>query len=80
MSNDKKFESKDELETWLKGRGVDEDDVGAVAEKLFAGKYNKPSKLLGITIQELEKYAGIEGPLARGLSNNLEKNRQANGK
>ena len=70
-TNDKKFESKDELEAWLKDRGLDEDDVGAAAEKLFANKYNNEARLWGITIQELAKYAGIVGPVARELSNKL---------
>jgi hypothetical protein len=68
---DKKFDNKDELENWLKRRGVDEEDVGDAADKLFKGKYNHTSKLLGITTQELNEYAGIYGPLARGLCNKL---------
>ena len=51
MSNDKKFESKDELEAWLKQQEVEEDDVGAVTEKLFANKFHKESRLRNITIQ-----------------------------
>ena len=70
-TNDKKFESKDELEAWLKQQEVEEDDVGAVAEKLFANKFHKESRLRNITTQELAKYAGIEGPVARELSNKL---------
>eukprot|EP00523_Entomoneis_sp_CCMP467_P012664 CAMPEP_0168788318 /NCGR_PEP_ID=MMETSP0725-20121227/12269_1 /TAXON_ID=265536 /ORGANISM="Amphiprora sp., Strain CCMP467" /LENGTH=171 /DNA_ID=CAMNT_0008838581 /DNA_START=277 /DNA_END=790 /DNA_ORIENTATION=+ len=49
---DKKFENKEELKDWLKTRGVDEDDVAEAAEKLFARGFNKPSKLLGITVEE----------------------------
>lgn len=64
----------------MKQRGVDGNDAGAAAEKLFAGTYNKPSRLWGITMQELEKYAGVEGPGARELSNKLGKDQQANGK
>ena len=75
-TNDKKFESKDELEAWLKQQEVEEDDVGAVAEKLFANKFHKESRLRNITIQELAKYAGIEGPVARELSNKLSNDQQ----
>jgi len=49
---DKKFDNKEELKDWLKTRGVDEDDVAEAAEKLFARGFNKPSKLLGITVEE----------------------------
>jgi hypothetical protein len=78
MSNDKKFESKDDLEAWLKLRGIDEDDVGEAAKKLSAKKFNKPSRLLGITVEMLLK-AGFEDHLALELSNKL-KDSQPNGK
>jgi hypothetical protein len=79
MSEDNKFESKDALEEWLKSRGVDEDDVGDAAEKLFAKGFNKPSRLLGITVDELERDANIRNPIARELSNKL-KDQQPIGK
>ena len=63
MNEDVKFESKDDLKDWLKSRRVDEDDVDAAA-KLFTNGFNKPSKLLGISIQELKDHAGIVGPVA----------------
>ena len=72
MSEDEKFASKDDLQEWLKGRGVDEDDVAEAADKLFANRFNKPSRLLGITVDELKNDAGIQNPLARELSNQLE--------
>lgn len=68
--------SKAELETWLKGRGVDENDAVAAADKLLAGPhiYDRPSALLDISVGELMSHAGIEDPvLARVLSNNLVK-------
>jgi NAD-dependent DNA ligase len=71
MTEKEKFESKDELEAWLERRGIDKNDVGEAAEKLFAKRFNKPSRLLGITIQELKDHSGIEGPVARELSNKL---------
>jgi NAD-dependent DNA ligase len=69
--SEENFQDAATLEAWLKGRGVDDDDVGDAAFKLFASKFNKPSRLLGITIQELKEYAEIEGPVARELSNKL---------
>jgi hypothetical protein len=78
--SEEKFEKAEALEAWLKSRGVDEDDVAEAAKKLFEKGFNKPSRLLGITIQELKEYAGIEGPVARELSNRLEKKQRPNGK
>ena len=72
MSADEKFKSKDELEDWLKRRGVD-DNVADAADALFAKGFNRPSALLGITVEELKSDAGIQNPLARILSNKLEK-------
>ena len=62
MSEDIKFESKAELQEWLKGRGLDEDDAVEVSQKLFSNGYNKPSRLMGITVEELRDFAGIVGP------------------
>ena len=73
MSEDRRFANKVELEDWLKSRGVDEEDVADAADALFAMGYKRPSTMLGITVQELETYAGITGPVARHLSNKLEK-------
>ena len=70
MSEDKKF-SKDELKDWLKSRGVDDDDAVEAADKLFEKKFNKPSRLLGITIEMLAR-AGIGDALALELNNKLD--------
>ena len=69
MNEDNKF-SKDELEDWLKSRGVDDDDAVEAANKLFKKKFNKPSRLLGVTIEILQG-AGIEDALAMELRNKL---------
>ena len=80
MSDDKKFESKGELEAWLKSRGVDEEDVAEAAEKLFAKGFNKPSRLFGISVGMLTR-AGLSDPLALELSNKLKAQQpQQNGK
>mmetsp|Transcript_26801 Transcript_26801/g.62844 ORF Transcript_26801/g.62844 Transcript_26801/m.62844 type:complete len:322 (-) Transcript_26801:269-1234(-) len=70
MEEDKKFKSKDELEDWLKSRGVDEDDVADAAEKLLANRFNRPSKLLGISVEMLLRQ-GLSDATAMGLSNKL---------
>ena len=75
MSNDKKFESKDELEAWLKDRGVGKDDVGEAAEKLISKGFNKPSRILGITVEMLQR-AEFGDPLALDLSNKLSNDQQ----
>lgn len=81
MIDDKKFESKGELEAWLKLLGVDEDDAGEAAEKLFERQFNKASRLFGITVEELGKDVNILNPLARELSNKLKAQQpQQNGK
>ena len=59
MSADEKFKSKDELEDWLKRRGFD-DNVADAADALFAKGFNRPSALLGITVEELKSDAGIQ--------------------
>lgn len=72
MSEDKKFANRVELESWLKEeRGLDCDHAGEASEKLFSNGYNKPSRLMGITVEELKEFAGMVGPLARELSNKL---------
>lgn len=72
MSEDKKFANKVELENWLKERGVDEDDVADAAEPLLQRGFNKPSRLIGIKIDMLQK-AGLSDPLALELSNKLQR-------
>ena len=79
MSEDKKFESKDELADWFKERGVEEGDLGDVAEKLLMRGFHKPSRLLGITVDELKNDAKKPNPLARELSNKLKLLQQPNG-
>jgi hypothetical protein len=76
MSEDNKFESKDELEEWLKSRGVDEDDVGDAAEKLFAKHYTRPSMLLDISSDDL-KGEGLNPRVANHLRNKLKEQQQA---
>lgn len=66
-----KFKTVEELKEWLRNREVDEDDVETAATKLFTNDFNKPSRLLGITVEELKNDAGIQNPLARELSNNF---------
>jgi hypothetical protein len=75
MSKDNKFESKDELGEWLKSRGVDEEDAAEAAEKLFLNKFNKPSRLLGISVEMLQRIA-LSDPLALELSNKLKQQQQ----
>ena len=70
-ADDNRFSNKDELEYWLKRRGVDDEDAGDAAGKLLARGFNKPSRLLGITVEELKNDVGIQNPLARELMNKL---------
>ena len=76
MDGNVKFKTIEELREWLEGRGVDEDDVDAAATALFTKGFNKRTKLLGISIQELKDFAGIVGPIARELSNLLQQQQQ----
>lgn len=69
MSEVENFDSKDELEDWLKRRGVDDDDVVEAANKLFEKEFNRPSRILGITVEELKIDVGIKNTLARELNN-----------
>jgi hypothetical protein len=78
--SEEKFLDAAALEAWLKGKGVDDDDAGEAAKKLLANGFNKPSRLIGITVGELQSDAKIVNPLARELSNKLEKQQQQNGK
>ena len=75
MEKDIKFKSKDELEDWLKSRGVDDDDAVEAADKLFEKKFNKTSRLLGVTVEILQG-AGIEDALAVELMNKLKTQQQ----
>ena len=74
-TNDKKFESKDELEAWLKDRGVGEDGVGAAAETLFAQGVKRSSQLLNIGSGLLERL-GLPLLLSVDLSNKLSNDQQ----
>ena len=75
MSNDKKFESKDKLEAWLKDRGVGKDGVGAAAETLFAQGVKRSSQLLNIGSGQLERL-GLPLLLSVELSNKLSNDQQ----
>lgn len=55
MTEEKRFEVKEELEEWLKSRGVDEDDASEAAQTLFAKGANKSTKLIGISSDQLER-------------------------
>eukprot|EP00978_Attheya_sp_CCMP212_P045753 scaffold359549_cov47-Attheya_sp.AAC.1 len=70
MSEEKKFENAVALEAWLKSRGIDKDDVAEAAKILFGKKFNKPSRLLDISVDALTR-AGITDPVAQELSNKL---------
>ena len=61
----------------MKSQGVDEDDVVEAADKLWAKEFNKPSRLLGIAVEELKNDVGIQNPLARELSNKLSQQQNA---
>jgi hypothetical protein len=77
--SEEKFQDASALEDWLKGKGVDDVDAVKAAKKLLANGFNKPSRLIGITVGELQSDAKISNPLARELSNKL-KEQQPDGK
>ena len=72
MSENREFSNKVELENWLKECGLNEDNAGEASRKLLSTGYNKPSKFMGITVEELKEFSGIVSPLASGLSNKLQ--------
>ena len=74
--SDKKLEDAEELKAWLIGKGVDADDAAEAADKFLLKGFNKPSRLLGITVEELKTDVGIANPLARELSNKLKEQQQ----
>ena len=69
MSEVKNFDSKDELEDWLKIRGVAQVDASAAANVLYPD-FNEQDALLGISSDDL-KSVGLSIPLAMKLSNKL---------
>eukprot|EP00980_Cylindrotheca_fusiformis_P024613 scaffold12169_cov132-Cylindrotheca_fusiformis.AAC.1 len=75
MNTDKKFANKDELEDWLKSRGVDEEKATTAAENLYSEGFDMPSTLLGATADELAEF-NISRPIARHLSNKLSQQKQ----
>ena len=75
MDKDAKFESKDELQTWLSSRGIDEEDAGTAASALFTYGFKKQSTLLGISSDYLLR-VGLDVPLAMELSNKLQQPQQ----
>lgn len=70
MRNDK-FSNIDQLETFLKSRGVDESDAKAAALLLFP-EFDEPDALLNICSDNL-KADGLSTSLAMKLSNKLSK-------
>lgn len=54
-----------------KDGGIAESRAIDAESKLFANDYDNSLQLIGITIQELKEYAGIEGAFARELMNRL---------
>ena len=66
----KRFGNASDLKTWLQGRGLDEDDADEAAEKLFTRKFNKTSKLFGISSEQLNA-EGLPTHIAVELSNKL---------
>ena len=74
---DTRFNNKDELENWLKGQGVDEDDAGKAAETLFfkdGRGVTKSTQLLNISSSQLERL-GVSILLSVELSNKLKDQR-----
>ena len=55
IEGDTKFANAEELKEWLLGQGVDEDDVVEAVDRLFAMKFNRPSRLFGITVRRSEE-------------------------
>lgn len=78
-AQDKKFESKDDLEVWLKGRGVDEKHSASAADVLSQKGITLSSELIGMRTQDLRDL-GLDIIPANHLSNKLEKQQQPNGK
>ena len=64
-------------------KNIDKQTMQHVLEDVFRAmlkkKFNKRSRLLDITVEELKSDVGIENPLARELSNKL-KQHQSSGK
>ncbi|KAL3928537.1 MAG: hypothetical protein SGBAC_012609 [Bacillariaceae sp.] len=75
---DDKFKNADELKSWLITKGVDADDEEeeSASQKLYSKKYNRPSKLDGISSDALRR-AGLSDPLAQHISNKLDKHRRS---
>ena len=77
--SDKKFEDAEELKAWLIGKGVvAEDEEETASQQLFDKKYNRPSKLVGISSDALLR-AGLSDPLAQHISNKLKEQQQQDG-
>ena len=69
---EKKFSSEEELENWLKHRGIVEgNDAREVAKILFARGANKSTRLIGIRSDQLERL-GVPTLLSIELMNKLE--------
>ena len=70
------FDSQDQLELWLKNRGVQTDDASTSADVLYPAGFNEEDALLGISSGDL-KTVGLSIALAMKLSNKLRnENRQ----
>ena len=72
---DVKFNSKDDLENWLRSQGVEEAKAGDAAEILFNAGFDNSDTLAGITSQQLQE-SGLRVPLAVYLSNKLPSSQQ----
>eukprot|EP00978_Attheya_sp_CCMP212_P029625 scaffold105914_cov26-Attheya_sp.AAC.1 len=68
--SEEKFQDASALEAWLKGKDVDQDDVAEAGKILFGGMFNKPSRLLDVSVDTLTR-AGKTDPVAQELSNKL---------
>jgi hypothetical protein len=72
---EEKFQDVAALEAWLIEKQVPVEFATEAAPILFGARYLYPSTLIGISFGPLTR-AGISDPVARSLSNKLEKQEQ----
>ena len=70
MTEEKKFQSKDELEEWLKSRGANEKHSASAADMLSQKGITLSSELIGMSTQDLRDL-GLDLIPANHLSNKL---------